>query len=645
MSTASQILINSNEPRNQYVAGAAQTVFAYTFPIFEESNLAVFRGSTLQVLDTDYTVTGEGTAIGGNVTFTDVLGLLAGEIVTIYGDVPLGRSSDYQNAPAIVTADLLNDDLDRFSMMEKQLNMRIRRAVRLNLLDQGDGLDLLLPTKAARLNKLLGFNVLTGAVEVVTKNADQISQQVATPNYPATTAENVAGVTPVVLSQLPGDVSRYNATVGSGGNDSAAFQAAVDVASADNGGTIVTWPGNKTFIFGTKVTVPAGVRFRGTGMPGVDPNVIPQTSIFKRTANVTMFEMVGTNRVTDRLGFNKFEAIKFVDDLTSAAVPLIVAKYADSVVWRDVMFTMGTENSGSGHIIDAEECWDWRFYNTVWKDGGVTATSKAHIRLFNGADDNCNGWHFHSCRFQEAQGPIILFDSGGAGSRNNRFWFVQCKFEFAGPSRAAAAFIQGEASHVYGMLCEFSNAGAGGFIDQPAAGTIWKFLGCSFEDTDDAYHIKFAGNRSAAIGCHFKDAGTALAFINDLGNGNTYADNSRGDTTPLLDGNAVATTHFSNNEGHGPVTSMVADDTTPDVRGTKTLITVANIGATAITALDNGLPGQTVTIQIGNATNPPTIADSGNFKLSGAWTPDLDDTLTVNTHNGTQWKQVGRSAN
>ena len=69
-------------PRAQYTATSGQTVFSYNFPIFEDSDILVYIGSTLQTITTDYTVSGAGTSAGGNVTLTS--GASAGDVVTIY---------------------------------------------------------------------------------------------------------------------------------------------------------------------------------------------------------------------------------------------------------------------------------------------------------------------------------------------------------------------------------------------------------------------------------------------------------------------------------------------------------------------------------------------------------------------------------
>lgn len=94
------------------------------------------------------------------------------------------------------------------------------------------------------------------------------------------------------------------------------------------------------------------------------------------------------------------------------------------------------------------------------------------------------------------------------------------------------------------------------------------------------------------------------------------------------------------------VVTIAADDITPDISGGSVFITQANTGATAITDLDNPRVGQIVCLVGGSATNSSTIADSGNFKLSGAgWTGSLDETLILFVKEDNYYIELSRSTN
>jgi len=73
------------------------------------------------------------------------------------------------------------------------------------------------------------------------------------------------------------------------------------------------------------------------------------------------------------------------------------------------------------------------------------------------------------------------------------------------------------------------------------------------------------------------------------------------------------------------------DDTTPDVDGANIFATADdNTGATAITNLDNAVSGETYKIYGNdNATHATTIANSGNFVLSDAWTGTAGNYLVL----------------
>jgi hypothetical protein len=167
-------------PRLQYTASAGQTAFTYNFPIFQDSDLKVYVGSTLQTLTTNYTVSGAGTSTGGTVTFTS--GRSAGDIVTIYRDMPVQRTTDYQ-ANGDLLAENLNDDLDKLTMMVQQNEYNLGLTLRADQFDETTNLTI--PNKATRATKALGFDS-TGEPVVTNSTIAQIDGTIATVNTLAT---------------------------------------------------------------------------------------------------------------------------------------------------------------------------------------------------------------------------------------------------------------------------------------------------------------------------------------------------------------------------------------------------------------------------------------------------------------------------
>jgi hypothetical protein len=143
-------------PRVQYTASAGQTTFAYAFPIFVNTDLKVYIGSTQKTLTTHYTVTGAGTSSGGNVVLGS--GASAGEIITIYRDLPVARSSDYQTGGTF-RAETLNDDLDSLAMMIQQVEYDLNnRVLRFGQFTTGIPLSEFTESDTDRANKVLSFS-------------------------------------------------------------------------------------------------------------------------------------------------------------------------------------------------------------------------------------------------------------------------------------------------------------------------------------------------------------------------------------------------------------------------------------------------------------------------------------------------------
>jgi hypothetical protein len=155
------ILINDTTPRSQYTATSGQTVFTVPFEFFENSDLKVYKNSTLLTLTTNYTVTGAGVTNGGSITL--VSGATAGDIVTIVRDVPVKRVTDFPTSGPF-NVDALNSDLDRLTAMVQQQEALDGRSLRLDQFDTPNTLNTL-PAKADRVGRVLQFNSSTGQPE------------------------------------------------------------------------------------------------------------------------------------------------------------------------------------------------------------------------------------------------------------------------------------------------------------------------------------------------------------------------------------------------------------------------------------------------------------------------------------------------
>jgi hypothetical protein len=76
--------------RDDYTATASQTLFTYTFQVFQTSEIDVYVNDVLLVLTSDYSVTIEtAPAIGGTITL--VLPSTAGDTVSFIQNIPVTR--------------------------------------------------------------------------------------------------------------------------------------------------------------------------------------------------------------------------------------------------------------------------------------------------------------------------------------------------------------------------------------------------------------------------------------------------------------------------------------------------------------------------------------------------------------------------
>lgn len=120
------IAINSNFERDQLIASfTGQTVFTYSFPIFDETYLSVFKchdGETPNqftqqlTLGVDYSVQGVGEEAGGTITLT--VGAIINDVITLVGTEPIERESVFQDLNPFTVA--LNQQLNEQTVMAQQ---------------------------------------------------------------------------------------------------------------------------------------------------------------------------------------------------------------------------------------------------------------------------------------------------------------------------------------------------------------------------------------------------------------------------------------------------------------------------------------------------------------------------------------------
>ena len=200
--------------RNDYVATSGQTVFAYTFTALLDSDIKVLKNGTALALGSsnDYTLSGVGT-YGGNVTLTS--GATTGDKIAIYLDMPLSRTTNYQNSGDFLALDV-NGDFNKLWLAIQQGTTDLIRAIRRPVADAGT-INMELPLAASRKDTLLGFDA-TGAVEVVAYSAsgveiltvDEFTGTGSQTAFTLTDAPAVATLLQISIDGLMQQVSSYS---------------------------------------------------------------------------------------------------------------------------------------------------------------------------------------------------------------------------------------------------------------------------------------------------------------------------------------------------------------------------------------------------------------------------------------------------
>jgi hypothetical protein len=140
-----------------YAGNGSQTVFPYTFKVFDQAELQVVLTSaggieTIQTLTTHYTVSGVGQDAGGNVTM--VAAPSAGSSLTIVRDVAFVQNTDLRNQGGFYP-EVHERVFDRLTMQTQQLKRGVDSSLRLPV-SAAVNISTVLPVPEA--NKIIGWN-------------------------------------------------------------------------------------------------------------------------------------------------------------------------------------------------------------------------------------------------------------------------------------------------------------------------------------------------------------------------------------------------------------------------------------------------------------------------------------------------------
>ena len=209
---ASPLLLSSvpaQTPYVQYAATASQTVFPYPFEITQDSDLVCLVNGVQLGTDVGYTLSGQGTTGGGNLTFT--LGQTAGAVITIYRNIAIARSSQIPQNGGFFSS-TFNNEYNRTYLIMQQLQQGLNSALHLPISTNpaAGAVTVLSPTRYANMFLAFDSNGLpTPAAPVTGTITAALIYSLTGIVGPQTALETAAGVT-VVNEQYPvGSVDRY----------------------------------------------------------------------------------------------------------------------------------------------------------------------------------------------------------------------------------------------------------------------------------------------------------------------------------------------------------------------------------------------------------------------------------------------------
>ena len=137
-----------------YTGSAGVGPYAFTFPVLVNTDIQVYKNTTLLTLTTDYTVTISGSTGQGSVTL--VVAAVLADRITIVGARSIERSTDFVTGGDFF-ANTLNTELDSETIFIQQIAETAERGLKAPVTDP-TSINMTLPFNTTRANKFLSFD-------------------------------------------------------------------------------------------------------------------------------------------------------------------------------------------------------------------------------------------------------------------------------------------------------------------------------------------------------------------------------------------------------------------------------------------------------------------------------------------------------
>lgn len=289
-----------------YTGSAGVGPYSFTFEVLANTDIQVYKNTTLLTLTTNYTVTINSNGTG---SVTLVSAATGSDTITIVGDRAIQRATDFVTGGDLF-ANTINDEFDSLVIFAQQVDEKADRGLKAPVTDPTD-VNMVLPVKASRKGKVLAFDETTGD-PVNGPALDSMTTVIAQSANINTVAANIASVNTVAGNNT-------NVTTVAGVSSAVTTVAGISssVSSvAGNASNINTVAGNNA-----NVTTVAGISANVTTVAGISSNV---TSVAGNSTNINAVAGNSTNINAVNANFTNINTVAGVN----AAVTTVATNIA-----------------------------------------------------------------------------------------------------------------------------------------------------------------------------------------------------------------------------------------------------------------------------------------------------------------------------